>query len=151
VAVILQNVLRLDQPEMFQRLFLCLSDVAAYQGLEALHRAAATSGAESHADFGHLLDPGRPIDLLCGRPGERRHSHERAGRQHAIRQFQRCGQARMLNEAHMSDHQRGMALRVLISRMRHDGCGGRAGRVELLVGIDDEPVRPVRRIVLLGG
>jgi hypothetical protein len=30
-----------------------------------------------------------------------------------------------------------MALRVLISRMRHEGCGGRAGRAELLTGIDD--------------
>jgi hypothetical protein len=30
----------------------------------------------------------------------------------------------MLNEAHMGEHRRGMALRVLIGRMRHDGCGG---------------------------
>jgi hypothetical protein len=42
-------------------------------------------------------------------------------------------------------------LRVLISRMRHDGCGGRAGRAELLTGIDGVSSRPVRRIVLLAG
>jgi hypothetical protein len=48
----------------------------------------------------------------------------------------------------MSKHQRGMALRVPISRMRHDGCGGRPGRVELLTGIDGASSRPVRKIVL---
>jgi hypothetical protein len=47
-------------------------------------------------------------------------------------------------------NQRGMVLRVLLSRMRHDGCGGRAGRAELLTGIDGVSSRPVRRIVLLG-
>jgi hypothetical protein len=46
--------------------------------------------------------------------------------------------------------QRGMVLRVLLSRMRHDGCGGRAGRAELLTGIEGVSSRPVRRIVLLG-
>jgi hypothetical protein len=35
--------------------------------------------------------------------------------------------------------------------MRHDGCGGRAGQVELLTGIDEVSSRPVRRIVLLAG
>jgi hypothetical protein len=35
--------------------------------------------------------------------------------------------------------------------MRHDGCGGRAGRVELLSGIDGVASRPVRRIVLRNG
>jgi hypothetical protein len=59
----------------------------------------------------------------------------------------RCFKDRMLNEAHMTEHQRGMALRVLISRMRHDGCGGRAGRVELLTGIDGV-VGPGAAIVL---
>jgi hypothetical protein len=34
--------------------------------------------------------------------------------------------------------------------MRHDGCGGRPGRAELLSGIDGVSSRPVRRIVLLG-
>jgi hypothetical protein len=39
----------------------------------------------------------------------------------------RCGKDRILNEAHMTEHQRRVVLRVLLSRMRHDGCGGRAG------------------------
>ena len=38
-------------------------------------------------------------------------------------------------------------LRVLLARARHDGCGGRAGRVELLTGIEGAS-RPVRRIAL---
>jgi hypothetical protein len=63
----------------------------------------------------------------------------------------RCGKDRMLNEVHMSAPQRGMVLGVLIGRMRHDGCGGRAGRVELLTGIDGVSSRPVRKIVLLAG
>jgi hypothetical protein len=63
----------------------------------------------------------------------------------------RCGKDRMLNESHMTERQRGMVLRVLLSRMRHDGCGGRAGRAELLTGIDGVSSRPVRRIVLIAG
>jgi hypothetical protein len=42
-----------------------------------------------------------------------------------------------------------MVLRVLISRMRHEGCGGKAGKVELLTGIEGTSSRPVRRIVLM--
>ena len=61
---------------------------------------------------------------------------------------ERCGQERMSNEAHSGQ-------RVLpignIARMRHDGCGGRAGRVELLTGIEGVSSRPVRRIVLREG
>jgi hypothetical protein len=38
----------------------------------------------------------------------------------------------------------------ILWRMRHDGCGGRAGRVELLTGIEGASSRSVRRIVLLG-
>jgi hypothetical protein len=63
----------------------------------------------------------------------------------------RCGKDRMLNEVHATPHQRGMVLRVLISRMRHEGCGGRAGRVELVSGVEGVSSRPVRRIVLLAG
>jgi hypothetical protein len=37
----------------------------------------------------------------------------------------------MLNDAHASDRQRGTPLGVFIARARHDGCGGRAGRMEL--------------------
>jgi hypothetical protein len=40
----------------------------------------------------------------------------------------RCGKATMLNEAHTGERRGTMLLRILISRMRHDGCGGRAGR-----------------------
>ena len=36
-----------------------------------------------------------------------------------------------------------------IKRMRHDGCGGRAGRAELITGIEGITSRPVRRIVLI--
>jgi hypothetical protein len=35
--------------------------------------------------------------------------------------------------------------------MRHDGCGGRAGRAELLAGGDGVSNRPVREIVLMAG
>ncbi len=62
----------------------------------------------------------------------------------------RCGKVSMLNEAHMSPHRRGIVLRVLLSRMRQEDCGGRAARAELLTGLDSVSGRPVRRIVLLG-
>ena len=64
---------------------------------------------------------------------------------------ERCGKATMLHEAPMSESRRGLALHVLISRIHHDGCGGRVGRAELLSGIEGVSSRPVRRIVLLGG
>jgi hypothetical protein len=41
-------------------------------------------------------------------------------------------------------------VRDILAKMRHDGCGGRAGRVELLTGIEGASSRSVRRIVLLG-
>ena len=41
--------------------------------------------------------------------------------------------------------------RDLIAKLRHDGCGGRAGRVELLTGIEGASSRPVRKIVLICG
>jgi hypothetical protein len=63
----------------------------------------------------------------------------------------RCGKATLINEAHTDERRGTMLLRVLIGRMRHDGCGGRAGRVELLTGIDGVSSRPVRRIVLIAG
>src|SRR5215470_5039746 len=61
----------------------------------------------------------------------------------------RCGKVAMHNEVHMTPHQRGIVLRVLLSRMRHEGCGGRAARAELMTGIEAASSRP-RRIVLLG-
>jgi hypothetical protein len=63
----------------------------------------------------------------------------------------RCGKPVMHNEVHMTEHQRSMVLRVLLSRLRHDGCGGRAARAELLSGIDGVSAAPVRRIVLRAG
>jgi hypothetical protein len=61
----------------------------------------------------------------------------------------RCHKDVMHNEVHMTDRQRGMVLRVLLSRFRHDGCGGRPGRAELVSGIKGVSSRPVRRVVLL--
>ena len=59
----------------------------------------------------------------------------------------RCGKDRFLVETHFA--RRDMLLRDIIKRMRHDGCGGRAGKVELLTGIEGVTSRPVRRIVLV--
>ena len=58
----------------------------------------------------------------------------------------RCGKDRMFADTHFK--QRDMQLRDIVERMRHDGCGGRAGRVELMTGIDGVTSRPVRKIVL---
>ena len=62
----------------------------------------------------------------------------------------RCGKPTMINEAHCTQRQRQRALplRDFLARMRHDGCGGRAGKVELITGIDGASSRPVRKIVL---
>jgi hypothetical protein len=57
----------------------------------------------------------------------------------------------MVNEVHAPERQRDMPLRVLLARARHDGCGGRAGRAELLTGVDGVTSRPVRKIVLRAG
>jgi hypothetical protein len=62
----------------------------------------------------------------------------------------RCGQQRMFSETHAAG-QRDMLIRDIIARMRHGGCGGPAGKVELLTGIEGASSRPVRRIVLIGG
>jgi hypothetical protein len=35
--------------------------------------------------------------------------------------------------------------------MRRDGCGGRAGRVKLLTGIEGASSRPVRKMTLIEG
>jgi len=55
------------------------------------------------------------------------------------------------DEAHTGQRRATLELRTLIARMRHEGCGGGAGKVELLTGIDGVSSRPVRRIVLRGG
>jgi hypothetical protein len=61
---------------------------------------------------------------------------------------ERCGKERMISETHMA--QGDMLIRDILERLRHDGCGGRAARAELLTGIDGSS-RPVRRIVLRDG
>jgi hypothetical protein len=63
----------------------------------------------------------------------------------------RCGKVQMLNEAHTTGRRREMPIRAIIAKMRHDGCGGRPGRVELLTGIEAASSRPVRKIVVLDG
>jgi hypothetical protein len=50
-----------------------------------------------------------------------------------------------------ADRQRTRGYLNILDRMRHDGCGGRAGRVELFTGIEGVSSRPGRRIVLVGG
>jgi hypothetical protein len=42
-----------------------------------------------------------------------------------------------------------MPIRDILARMRHDGCGGRAGKVELITGIEGASSRPVRKIAVL--
>jgi len=60
----------------------------------------------------------------------------------------RCGKVQMINE--VPSAQRAMLIRAILAKMRHDGCGGGAGKAELLTGIEGVSSRPVRRIVLLG-
>ena len=61
----------------------------------------------------------------------------------------RCGKVRMISETHIPVPAVTL-LRDIIEQMRHDGCGGRAGKAELLTGIEGVSSRPVRRIVLRG-
>jgi len=63
----------------------------------------------------------------------------------------RCHKVWMLNEAHASDRQRGMLLRDLLARARHEGCGGRTAKAELVSNSEGVSSLPVRRIVLRGG
>jgi hypothetical protein len=58
----------------------------------------------------------------------------------------RCGKLQIINEAHAAWRDR--SLRQILARMRHDGCGGVAGRAELLSGAEGVSSRPVRKIVL---
>jgi hypothetical protein len=59
---------------------------------------------------------------------------------------ERCGKVQLINEIHMP--RRHLPLRTIIDRMRHDGCGGRPAKVELLTGVESAFSSPVRRIVL---
>jgi hypothetical protein len=60
----------------------------------------------------------------------------------------RCGKVQMVNQAHSG--RSATPLRDIIARMRHDGCGGLAGKAELITGIEGVSSRPVRKIVLRG-
>jgi hypothetical protein len=60
----------------------------------------------------------------------------------------RCGKVQMVNETHTL--QRDMPIRDIVARMRHEGCGGREGKAELITGIEGASSRPVRKIVLMG-
>jgi hypothetical protein len=60
----------------------------------------------------------------------------------------RCGKVQMVNEVHAA--RRALPVRDILAKMRHDGCGGRAGKAELLTGIEGSS-RPVRRILLRDG
>jgi hypothetical protein len=52
----------------------------------------------------------------------------------------------MFSETHAAQGDR--PLRDILKRMRHDGCGGRPGRFELLTCIEVASSRQVRKIVL---
>ena len=58
----------------------------------------------------------------------------------------RCGKVQMVNESHAK--WRAQTLRTILAKMRHDGCGGLAGKAELLTGTEGVSSRPVRKIVL---
>ena len=49
----------------------------------------------------------------------------------------------MINEVHSA--RPNMPIRAILAKMRHDGCGGRAGKAELLTGIEGVSSQPVRR------
>jgi len=51
----------------------------------------------------------------------------------------------MVNQAHSA--RPNMLMRDILDRLRHDGCGGRVGRAELITGVEGASTRPVRRIV----
>lgn len=63
---------------------------------------------------------------------------------------ERCGEVRTVDTGRAPERQRAMPLRVLLARMRHEGCGGRVGRAELLTNLEHVSSRSLRRIVLRG-
>jgi hypothetical protein len=58
----------------------------------------------------------------------------------------RCGKERMIAQVHAPWSDR--TLRDILRRARHDGCGGLAGKAELITGVEGASSKPVRRIVL---
>jgi hypothetical protein len=78
--------------------------------------------------------------------------------QHSLRAFpswflriecDRCGTVVMVNESHA--RWRDSRLSEILAKMRHDGCGGRPLKAELLSGVEGVSSQPVRRIVLRAG
>jgi hypothetical protein len=61
---------------------------------------------------------------------------------HSPRTARLSGKDRTLSETHFPRSD--MLIRDIIARGRHDGCGGRAGKAELLTGIEAASSRPVR-------
>jgi hypothetical protein len=64
-------------------------------------------------------------------------------------EYERCGKTQMVKQAHMPRSE--LPLRTTLARMRHEHCGGRPAKAELLTGTDAASSGPVRRIVLRGG
>jgi len=54
----------------------------------------------------------------------------------------RCGAVQVVNEVHAP--RRDLPIRTILARMRHEVCGGRVAKAELLSGVE----AAVRRIVL---
>ena len=52
----------------------------------------------------------------------------------------------MINEIHLP--RRDLPIQTIIDRMRHDRCGGKPAKVELLTGVEGVSSGPLRRIVL---
>jgi hypothetical protein len=61
----------------------------------------------------------------------------------------RCGKVQMVNQEHYVRPT--MLIREILAKIRHERCGGRAGKAELITGIDGVSSRPVRRILLREG
>ena len=61
----------------------------------------------------------------------------------------RCGKVQMVNQVHYARPT--MLIREILAKMRHERCGGRAGKAELITGIEGVSSGPVRRILLRGG
>jgi hypothetical protein len=59
----------------------------------------------------------------------------------------RCGKVTLINEAHAAPW-RDRRLAQVLARMRHDGCGGRVGRAELITDTEAASSQPVQKIVL---
>ena len=61
----------------------------------------------------------------------------------------RCGKVQMISQLHSSRSH--MPIRDILDRVRHERCGGRAGKAELVTGIEGVGSGAVRRIVLREG